>query len=252
MTTAEFSAEFDTLYNNIKSLSAPGLDEYEKSVFLTKAQEEIVKNYFNPTSNKLQQGFDGSEKRQVDFAELIKVSDVTSDVPTPGTYISIDGRAKIFFLPLDIFMVINESVTLRDDLNNAEFLAVVIPINYREYDRLMSRPYKQPLKHQCWRMMQANATSPSANGQKIVAEIISRTNTTVLNYKVRYVKKPQPIILDNLTASGLSINGSTAISQCELNPLVHREILDRAVELAMLSYKDGSLQAAVQLNQRNE
>jgi len=37
MTTGEFSNEFDLLYNNIMSNSAPGLNEYEKSVFLTKA-----------------------------------------------------------------------------------------------------------------------------------------------------------------------------------------------------------------------
>ena len=52
MTTQEFSNEFDVLYNNIMSNAAPGLDEYEKSVFLTKAQNEVLKNYFNPQGNK--------------------------------------------------------------------------------------------------------------------------------------------------------------------------------------------------------
>lgn len=37
MSTQEFSNEFDVLYNNIMSNAAPGLDGYEKSVFLTKA-----------------------------------------------------------------------------------------------------------------------------------------------------------------------------------------------------------------------
>ena len=46
MTAAEFSQEFDILYNNIASNQAPGLTEYEKSVLLTKAQDEIIKNYF--------------------------------------------------------------------------------------------------------------------------------------------------------------------------------------------------------------
>lgn len=32
----EFSDEFDVLYNNISSNQAPGLDEYEKSLFLTR------------------------------------------------------------------------------------------------------------------------------------------------------------------------------------------------------------------------
>lgn len=37
MTPNEMSSEFDILYNQINSNQAPGVDEYEKSVFLTKA-----------------------------------------------------------------------------------------------------------------------------------------------------------------------------------------------------------------------
>lgn len=40
MNNLEFSNEFDILYNsiiNVKEISAPPLDEYEKSVLLTKA-----------------------------------------------------------------------------------------------------------------------------------------------------------------------------------------------------------------------
>ena len=73
MTTAEFSNEFDVLYNNIMSNQAPGLNEYEKSVFLTKAQNELVKNYFNKKSlgNQEKEGFDENPKRQIDFSYLI-------------------------------------------------------------------------------------------------------------------------------------------------------------------------------------
>ena len=62
MTNQEFSNEFDVLYNSIMSNQAPGLDEYEKSVFLTKAQDEIIKSYFNPRKNKTQEGFDANER----------------------------------------------------------------------------------------------------------------------------------------------------------------------------------------------
>lgn len=65
MTILEFSDQFDVLYNNITSNQAPGLNEYEKSLFLTKAQDEIIKNYFtaNSKGNNIQQGFDDSAKR---------------------------------------------------------------------------------------------------------------------------------------------------------------------------------------------
>ena len=70
MTLSEFSNEFDLFYNNIMSNAAPGLTEYEKSVFLTKAQDDIIKAYFNPKGNKFQEGLDDSLKRQIDFSTI--------------------------------------------------------------------------------------------------------------------------------------------------------------------------------------
>lgn len=72
MTCEEFSNEFDILYNNVMSNQAPGLDEYEKSVFLTRAQDDIVKRYFTPKGNKDFEGFDSSLKRNVDFSTLYR------------------------------------------------------------------------------------------------------------------------------------------------------------------------------------
>ena len=83
MTNSEFSNEFDVLYQNITSNQAPGLDEYEKSVFLSKAQDEIVKSYFDPKTNKPQEGFDGSEKRQIDFSMLIVTEKAVESTSQP-------------------------------------------------------------------------------------------------------------------------------------------------------------------------
>lgn len=47
----QVSLEFDILYNNITSNQAPGLNVYEKSLFLTKAQDELIKNYFIANHN---------------------------------------------------------------------------------------------------------------------------------------------------------------------------------------------------------
>ena len=60
MTTKEFSNEFDIAYNSIATNDAPGLDLYEKSVYLTKAQLELVKTHFVPEGNKYKKGFESS------------------------------------------------------------------------------------------------------------------------------------------------------------------------------------------------
>ena len=47
MTPTDFREQFDLYYNNISSNQAPGLNDYEKSVFLTDAQEECVLGLYN-------------------------------------------------------------------------------------------------------------------------------------------------------------------------------------------------------------
>ena len=51
-TVKEWSDAFDVLFNEVMSNASASLDEYDKSIFLTKGQEEVIKNYFNPKGNK--------------------------------------------------------------------------------------------------------------------------------------------------------------------------------------------------------
>ena len=237
MNHTEFSNEFDVLYNNIMSNAAPGLNEYEKSVFLTKGQEEIVKNHFNPKGNKYGEGLDDSPKRQIDFSELIKVAKGTLSSSSPLTF---DNRAEVYDLPSDLFIIINEAVTTNTGVKQ------IVPISYAEYTRLMSRPYKEPLKYQAWRII-------STSSVNISPEIIVNSNETISEYLLRYIKRPAPIITTNLTSEygDLTINGVGIISECELNPIIHPEILQRAVELAKAAY-ESDIKATVELGQRSE
>lgn len=146
MNTKEFSDQFDVLYNNITSNQAPGLNEYEKSIFLTKAQEEIVKNYFSPKGNPKQDGFDDSPKRQQDFANIIK----NKSLEEANTDSKFDNRSVVYRLPSDLFISLNEQFS-----SEKESL-VIVPISYTEYDRLMAKPYKFPPKHQVWRLITNN------------------------------------------------------------------------------------------------
>ena len=93
MTNEEILNRFDVLYNNITSSQAPGLDGYEKSVFWNKAQLEVLKNHLNPKGNKYGEGFDGSSKRQVEFAPLIKVTSVKQASSSSNTNNSTNTTA---------------------------------------------------------------------------------------------------------------------------------------------------------------
>jgi len=246
MTTQEFSDQFDVLYNNIMSNQAPGLDEYEKSVFLTKAQYEIIKNYFNPKSNKNQEGFDDSPKRQIDFSNLMAAKKQTTAVTTPTTYVKFDSRSVLYEMPSDILFALNETAIVTENLKTR--LITIVPISFEEYARILSKPYKQPLKNQGWRLLN---TGMNGTTQARISEIVVKAGATVSDYIIRYVRRPKPIILTTLTETNVSLDGETDVTECELDPILHPEILQRAVELAKNAY-GGDLKSTVDLGQRSE
>ena len=245
MTNQEFSNEFDILYNNIMSNQAPGLDEYEKSVFLTKAQDEIVKSYFNPKLNKVQEGFDNNERRQIDFSMIIKTVKATKITNDSGLIkLYPNEGSELYQIPERIMMFINESLKVTRDGNSISL--VIIPLNYKEYNRLMTKPYKRPIKNQAWRL---NIDSISDSNKPIV-EIVAGYGDTIIDYTIRYVKRPQAIILTNLEGE-LSIDGEFKEQPCELDPILHHEILQRAVELAKAAYT-GDLNSQLALGVNSE
>lgn len=280
MTAEEFSDQFDVLYNNITSNQAPGLNEYEKSVVLTKAQNEIVKNYFTPNSpgNVIQQGFDDSAKRQADFSCLMNTmscnsgslsgsdDDVTYSYTLNGedktvtfAVSRIDSRSRVFAFPSDVFIVINEAVKLSEPKGR---ILQVIPLRYDEYMRLMSKPFKRPLKYQAWRLI--NQGSYNGTRTNRYTEIIVGPNETIDSYNIRYIKFPKPIIvgnLDGLTIEGYEYDDGTTTDTglktkgCELDPILHQDILQRAVELAKVAWTatgQDNLQPMMEAGKRSE
>lgn len=347
MSVEEMDNMFDVLYNNITSNQAPGLNAYEKSVFLTKAQDEILKNYFSAKSkgNNLQEGYDDSPKRQIDFSRVMETM-TTSTFGTPS-FDTRDNTKSVAFKK-KMMLIINEVVDVLRDGNKMSLQ--VVPIKYDEYSRLMSKPYKRPLKYQAWRLITNNAfyaedklstlytylkseelledsfdyetfknhfpngitsksevteemtTTLSVSGTIIswyitidgyclskndtvgtntaikfnanqrasvlsiiqeiqnvtgdylsVMEIIPGPADTITKYTARYIRRPNPIIVSDL--DGLTIEGEGSQSACELDDSIHEEIVQRAVELAKISWTttgQDNVQLVMQSGQRSE
>ena len=244
MTNPEFSNQFDVLYNNVMSNQAPGLDEYEKSVFLTKAQNEIVLSYFNLKGNKYTEGFDGNERRQIDFSMLMRVH--TDNNPSiGGNYDPRTSGVGTVTVPTDVLLFVNES--LQVTRGGATVNLSVIPINYVEYTRQMSKPFKRPTHYQAWRLLNATQSTSTT----VSSDIIAGPNDTINKYIARYVKRPRPIVLTNLSEEGVSIENVSTESTCELDPIIHEDILQRAVELAKAAYT-GDLSSQVGLGNSSQ
>jgi len=62
-------------------------------------------------------------------------------------------------------------------------------------------------------------------------ELVSSFN--INSYIIRYIKTPEPIVLDILPEE--TINNVSTPQTCKLNESLHRDILERAVRLAISS-----------------
>lgn len=248
MTNQELKNEFLISYNAIASNSAPGIDDYELSVYLTKAQLEIIKNYYDPFSNRKQKGFESNEKRRRDLSQLV------IDYKTSGAIDNsqkISANSKFYSIPNNLFLIVNEraKITSTDCFNNT--IISVRPISYDELNVQIKNPFERPDNSVAWRLDLENISSSR------VVEIISPYNTIgSLEYQIRYIKYPKPIIITNLATAfpsdSLSINGISAETACELNTSICKEIVDRAVELCLADYRPQYLQVKAQMSTRNE
>lgn len=248
MTNREFRNEFDISYNSIASMSAPSIDDYELSVYLTKAQLELIKNYYDPLSNRKQKGFEATEKRRRDLNQLVKNYKTTNTI---SNSFNISSEAKFYIVPNDLFLIVNEKAKIiSEDCYNGKILSIN-PISYDEYNIQIDNPFEKPNEKDAWRLDLSNI-----NNSKVV-EIISPYNISgLLEYQIRYIKYPKPIIITNLNTAfpsdNLTIDGIFVETPCELNTEICREILDRAVLLALADYRPQNLQVKAQMSQTNE
>jgi hypothetical protein len=102
-------------------------------------------------------------------------------------------------------MFVNEYVVV--NRSGTETRLTVVPINYTEYSRLMSKPYKRPLKFQAWRILDNSATDDSSVTTPVKkVELVIGPNDEIEAYIVRYVKRPRAIRL--ITFDDVTLDGS--------------------------------------------
>ena len=222
MTTEEFSNEFDILLNSYSSKDnqSVNIDEYEKSVFLTKAQEDLIISAYNG-KNSTYDAFEKTEEIRRYLSNLVKTKEATR---LNKTQIQTSSDSYFFNLPKDVWFITYEYAILNDDKlpckNSID--ALVVPVTQDEFYRVYNSPFKGSTNKRVLRLDSDNNT----------IELVSKYN--IDKYIVRYLSKPSPIILEDLT-EGLSINDQSKKTDCILNTSLHRKILDRAVLLALAS-----------------
>ena len=259
MTLNEFSYEFDVLASSylleggftVSDSSLFAFNEYEKSLFLTQSEEQYVLSVYGG-KNVLGDKFEGTEETRRYLHNLVAeyFTDEPLDKSEDRNYLEKDyhGMTKhnssftstMFKLPDDLWFITYESVQTKADSKKAacdgkySIVQDVVPVTQDEFHRIKRNPFRGPSYRRALRLDLSDAEDPSNNG---VVEIISKYG--VSSYYVRYIKKLEPIILEDLPDS-LSINNQTKACECKLHEAVHRDILELAVKMAIASRQLGS------------
>lgn len=240
MNSEQFSTEFDIAYNNITSNASPPLNEFEKSSFLTKAQNELLLIYYNGLNGRYT-SFEATEECRR-YLDSLVVRDDSLRLLEKGniesfkvytyekpfiTHNYINSLGEDIETKTDsLLFIVRESVEKKDtDGCEANKYMSVRPISYNDLTHCLRDPFKRPNSKKALRL-------DSSNGIDIV------TSVDIDRYLCTYIKKPKPIILEDISQYGLNIDGYQDIQDpvCEFPEVMHQKIVDRAVMLAKAAY----------------
>lgn len=230
MTREDFSNSFDTQLNSYAHTASFGddtfkgdirLDEYEKSLFLTKAQEELVLSLYNGRNSSLQ-GFEETEELRRYLSNLIEEKKISPIETSDGKPLGMESSSKFFTLPEDLWFITYESVIISDGKCENTTSMEVVPVRQDEYHRLKKNPFRGANDRRSLRLDLGDNN----------VEIVSKYKVT--KYYIRYLRKVKPIILVNLS-DGLEIQGESTATDCELHESLHERILEMAVMMALQS-----------------
>lgn len=230
MRIEDFSAGFDNLLNsyattaNFGSTDNPSsieLDEYEKSLFLTRAQEEYILSLYNG-KNQYRESFEQTEELRRFLAPLVKEDSLSPITTTDGKPLGMESTSKFFTLPQDLWFITYESVKLSEGKCASHTTQEVYPVRQDEYHKLKKNPFRGANDRRALRLDLSDG----------VVEIISKY--TVAEYYVRYLRKLKPIILVNLGDEN-SIDGYNTAMNSEVHESLHQRILEIAVQMAIQS-----------------
>lgn len=230
MTREEFSNGFDTMLNSYSATAMFGeestkqsiaLDEYEKSLLLTKAQNELVVSLYNGR-NPYGESFESTEELRRYLSNLVVEKYLKPIINTSGTPLGITSTSSFFTLPEDLWFITLESVILDNGKCRGETYMKVYPTKQDEYLNIKNNPFRGANDRRALRLDLSEGN----------VEIICKYLIAV--YYIRYIKKVPPIILTDLP-EGLTIEKESKASDCILHEALHQKILDRAVQLALQS-----------------
>lgn len=229
MTGQEFLDGFYIEYDSVSDLSAPGYTPLELQLIASKVQEDLVINTYNNKSNRLQQGFEETEKRTQDLGELVRYKAFTTfttgfftnsvEAVLPNTLIT---NGPTDFSDVYWFTIYEGCVSDVIDCsiagNTTSYVEPTIDdIAHGTLSIVLKDPFNKPyVRNNNGRVLRLRH-----EGRKHT--LVTDGTFNITRYNVGYIRKPTPI--------DLVTNLSAQVS--ELSDNKHRELLDMVVNYCM-------------------
>ena len=206
MTLNELSIQFDIMYNNISSNQAPGLTEYEKSVFLTQAQEAVILDLYKGTSGD---AFETTEEVTRYLSSLVKIN-YPEDNDVKVLQSTKEGmNMYAYVLPDDVWFVTYQSgsITIGNKPEDKPRDVIVVPSRQDSLYKDLNNPFKGPNKNKVLAISEEGS-------------IILYSKYPINAFYIKYLKRP-----NNIDLESVSFN-------VEIPESLHNQVLYKAVQLA--------------------
>lgn len=190
------------------SLNYPDFQSDQIDLILNQAQDTFVKQRYG-TTNVKKMSFEETQKRTEDVKNVVVRATI---VPAANASDNINAYSRFVTLPANHWIIVHELTGISYlDCKGSTITENVYTeaIQHNDYSKLIDNPFGMPNENKILRLME--------NGR---VELIPPSNVTINNYYLTYIKEPQRISI-------------TIPTDCELSSMVHQEVVNIAVQIAL-------------------
>lgn len=228
MTVQEMHLSFKQGLDKFDSKNYPNLLPEEIDLILNQAQDAFIKQRYG-LNNPKQKGFEESQKRIDDLRSLIKTEILN---PLSNNSKNINSNAVFVELPADYWITIQEltNITYTDCGSSVTEDVYTLPIQHNDYSKLIHNPFGKPTNEKILRLTTEDGV-----------ELLYPSGATVNNYRLRYIKRPQKMNIR-----------STPKVDCELPEMVHQEIVNLSISMALENIEAQRLKNFIQVTENRQ
>lgn len=234
----EMHISFKQGLDKFDSNNYANIEPEEIDLVLNQAQDAFVKQRYG-SNNLAKNSFESSQKRTEDIKNIVKRAIALTGVqslPTltihPNNPITnIDANSVFVDLPAEHWIIVQEQATIQSKDCHGDITdnpVKVIAIQHNDYNHIIKNPFTKPSELKVLRLMTEDGI-----------ELLHSKDTSIVGYKITYIRQPQRIDIFN------SID-------CELSEMVHQEIINLAISISLENLEAKRIQTYTQVTENRQ